>query len=132
MAEESRRQKHRSQRRRLSRRVEEDLANLDPEVLRQRAAERRKLKEAEDAAARQAAVAARKEEEERRKRSEAGSRQPRSSQGHVKRPKRLHEAPTATPAGEEQPQAARQARSQCARRARKQRGTTCPCRILMR
>ena len=45
----------------------ENLADLDPEVLRQRAAERRKQQEAEEAAARQAAIAARKAEEERRK-----------------------------------------------------------------
>ena len=36
--------------------VEEDLSNVDPEILRQRAAERRRLKEAGEAAARQAAA----------------------------------------------------------------------------
>src|SRR5210317_771317 len=44
--------------------IEEDPANLDPEVLRQRAAERRKKKEADDIAARQAAAAARAAAEE--------------------------------------------------------------------
>jgi len=75
--------------------VEEDLSNVDPEILRQRAAERRKLKEAEEAAARQAAMLARKEEEERRK-EEAQVRPAGEARDAVKRPKRLHEARTAT------------------------------------
>jgi translation initiation factor IF-2 len=73
--------------------VEEDLSSVDPEILRQRAAERRKLKEAEEAAAR-AALTARKEEEGRRKEEPqvvAGA-----AKDDVKRPKRLHEARTAT------------------------------------
>ena len=47
--------------------ADEDPANLDPEILRQRAAARRKLKEAEEAAARQAAAEARKAAEEQAK-----------------------------------------------------------------
>ncbi len=74
--------------------VEEDLSNVDPEILRQRAAERRKLKEAEEASARQAALQARKEEEERRK-EEAQVRPAGEAKEAVKRPKRLHEARTA-------------------------------------
>ncbi len=80
---------------------EEDLANMDPEVLRQRAAARRKVREAEEAAARKAAADARKAEEERKKaESEA---KPRSDAGAdtIKRPKRLHEAPPATTALEQ-------------------------------
>ena len=74
---------------------EEDLANLDPEILRQRAAARRKQQEEEAAAARQAAVDARKAEEERQK-AETDSRSPKEKdKDAVKRPKRLHEAPSA-------------------------------------
>ena len=85
---------------------EEDLANLDPEILRQRAAQRRMAKEAEEAAARQAAIAARKAEEERQKQEilEQGkdkSGDKAKAADTVKRPKRLHEAP-ATSAAEEQ------------------------------
>ena len=82
--------------------VEEDPANLDPEILRQRAAERRKLKEAEDAAARQAAIAARKEEDERRKQElKPGTTTEVAAKDSVKRPKRLHEAPTTTQDGDQ-------------------------------
>ncbi|MDH3993601.1 MAG: translation initiation factor IF-2 associated domain-containing protein, partial [Gammaproteobacteria bacterium] len=85
---------------------EEDLANLDPEILRQRAAQRRMAKEAEEAAARQAAIAARKAEDERQKQEilEQGkdkSGDKAKAADTVKRPKRLHEAP-ATSAAEEQ------------------------------
>ncbi len=69
--------------------TEEDLANLDPEVLRQRAAERRKKKEAEEAAAREAALAARKAEQERQQAEAALAKESDAA----KRPKRLHEAP---------------------------------------
>ena len=84
--------------------VEEDLANLDPEVLRQRAAARRQLKDAEEAAARQAAVAARKAAEEQQQvaaveakaqQKPAGQVTEKAREG-VKRPKRLHDAPTTT------------------------------------
>jgi translation initiation factor IF-2 len=83
--------------------VEEDLSNVDPEILRQRAAERRKLKEAEDAAARQAAIAARKEEDERRKQEIKGpAAEEESSKDGVKRPKRLHEVRTTTTKDDDQ------------------------------
>ncbi|MBW2704217.1 MAG: translation initiation factor IF-2 [Deltaproteobacteria bacterium] len=84
--------------------VEEDLANLDPEVLRQRAAARRQLKDAEEAAARQAAVAARKAAEEQQQASAVEAKAQQKPAGQVtekaregvKRPKRLHDAPTTT------------------------------------
>ena len=77
---------------------EEDLSNVDPEILRQRATERRQLKEAEDAAARQAAIAARKAEEERRKAEAKVAATPAAAttKDATKRPKRLHEAPRTT------------------------------------
>ncbi|MEM8560583.1 MAG: translation initiation factor IF-2 [Pseudomonadota bacterium] len=73
--------------------VEEDPTNLDPEILRQRAAERRKAQEAEEAAAREASLAARKQEEElRRKSLQNGNATPAApTKEGVKRPKRLHE-----------------------------------------
>jgi translation initiation factor IF-2 len=76
--------------------VEEDLANVDPEVLRQRAAKRRKLKEAEEIAARKEAVEARKAEEERKK-DEATVKvaEVTKTADKVARPKRLHTAPAA-------------------------------------
>ncbi len=73
---------------------EEDLSNLDPEVLRQRAAERRKRQEAEEAEARKAAVEARKAEEERRKAEEAADKAHKGKETETKKPKRLHEAPS--------------------------------------
>jgi translation initiation factor IF-2 len=72
----------------------EDLANLDPEVLRQRAAARRKQQEAAEAEARQAALSARKEEEERKKAEAETRAKPEKTPDTVKRPKRLHAAPT--------------------------------------
>ena len=72
--------------------TEEDLANLDPEVLRQRAAERRKIKEANEAAAREAALAARKAEQERLAAVSAAAVE--QDKDIAKRPKRLHEAPS--------------------------------------
>lgn len=79
----------------------EDLANLDPEVLRQRAAERRKRKEVEEAEARKEALAARKAEEER-KQVEAQTRaKEEKAQDTVKRPKRLHAAPSEQPKEEQ-------------------------------
>lgn len=76
--------------------VEEDLANVDPEVLRQRAAKRRKLKEAEEITARKEAVDARKAEEERKK-DEATVKvaEVTKTADKVARPKRLHTAPAA-------------------------------------
>ena len=80
--------------------VEEDPANIDPEILRQRAMARRKIKEAEEAAARQTAAEARKAAQEQQK-VEAVAKvagKPKES----KRPKRLHDAPPAsTPANEQ-------------------------------
>jgi translation initiation factor IF-2 len=76
---------------------EEDPANLDPEVLRQRAAARRKQQEAEEAAARKAAQEARKVEEERKKEEADTKAKQAKAQETIKRPKRLHEAPSATP-----------------------------------
>ena len=70
--------------------TEEDLRNLDPEVLRQRAAERRKLKEAQEAAAREAAISARKAEQERQQVESARTKEQKDV---AKRPKRLHDAP---------------------------------------
>ena len=64
----------------------EDPSNLDPEVLRQRAAARRKQQEAEEAEARQLAIAARKAEEERKKtEAETQARQDKAKDA-VKRP----------------------------------------------
>jgi len=81
--------------------VEEDLSSVDPEILRQRAAERRRLREAGEAAARQAALAARKEEEERRKEDSLVKPGDTSAgKDAVKRPKRLHEV--RTPAQEDE------------------------------
>ncbi|MEM1114621.1 MAG: translation initiation factor IF-2 [Pseudomonadota bacterium] len=71
---------------------EEDPADLDPEVLRQRAAARRKAREAAEAEARAAAAVARKEEEERRKAEEVSKAAP-DKDAAAKRPKRLHDAP---------------------------------------
>ena len=82
---------------------EEDLSNVDPEILRQRAAERRKIKEAEEAAARAAAIAARKAEEERRKEELKTAAKPaEAAKDTARRPKRLHEAPRSAAQDEEQ------------------------------
>jgi len=82
---------------------EEDPATMDPEVLRQRAAQRRLTKEAEEAAARKAAAEERKVEEARLKAlAEAKAQESSTPAGgaeKVSRPKRLHAAP---PAQEEQ------------------------------
>jgi len=99
---------------------EEDLANLDPEILRQRAAERRKAREAEEAAARQAAIAARKSEEERQK-VEAQAKTDEKAREAVKRPKRLHEAPTTSTEEQRRKQRGKLGRSAPAGRG-KQRG----------
>ncbi len=81
---------------------DEDPANLDPEVLRQRAAKRRQKQEAEEAAARKLAAEARKREAEERKKSEAEAKVAKAEKAKetIKRPKRLHEAP-ATPEREQ-------------------------------
>ncbi|TXS96474.1 translation initiation factor IF-2 [Parahaliea maris] len=72
--------------------VKEDPLELDPEILRQRAAERRKKKEAEEAEARRRAIEAKKAEEERQK-AEAAARAEKEKEKDAKRPKRLHDAP---------------------------------------
>ena len=86
--------------------VNEDPANVDPEILRQRAAARRNLKEADEAAARQTAVEARKvaeEQEKEREREREKAEAQTKSQGKPKeaarRPKRLHEAPSSPRSG---------------------------------
>jgi translation initiation factor IF-2 len=73
--------------------LDDDQANLDPEVLRQRAAARRKLKEADEAAVRQAAVDARKAAENLVK-VEALTKSKEKAKEGAKRPKRLHEVPS--------------------------------------
>jgi translation initiation factor IF-2 len=76
--------------------TEEDLKNLDPEVLRQRAAERRQAKEAQEVEDRKAAAEARKLEEERKQAAATASAVVVEKEGDtLKRPKRLHEAPSA-------------------------------------
>ncbi|MEC7518116.1 MAG: translation initiation factor IF-2 N-terminal domain-containing protein, partial [Pseudomonadota bacterium] len=79
--------------------TEEDLRNLDPEVLRQRAAARRRAEEEDRKRKLDEAVAARKADEERIKAEQevaqktAAAEKAASTQGE-KRPKRLHEAPS--------------------------------------
>tara|TARA_R110002049_G_scaffold95306_16_gene234018 strand:- start:339 stop:3053 length:2715 start_codon:yes stop_codon:yes gene_type:complete len=102
--------------------VDEDPANVDPEILRQRAAARRKLKEADEAAAREAAVAARKaaEEEEREKeKAEALAKSQEKAKEATKRPKRLHEVPSSPRGGDDDN---RKPRSRLARNAPAGRG----------
>ena len=79
--------------------TEEDLRNLDPEVLRQRAAERRRAEEDDRQRKLEDAVAARKVDEERKRAEQevaqktAAAEKAASTQSE-KRPKRLHEAPS--------------------------------------
>ena len=80
---------------------EEKLKNLDPEVLRQRAALRRMQREAEEAEARKAALEAKKAEEERVK-AEAAAKVEREKAAAERKPKRLHEAPAPVTPSEEQ------------------------------
>jgi translation initiation factor IF-2 len=75
--------------------IDDDPANMDPEVLRQRAAQRRKLKEAEDVAARQTAIAARQAEAERKKTEVEPKASGTEAPASKARPKRLHDAPVA-------------------------------------
>ena len=76
----------------------EDGQDLDPEILRQRAAARHKRREAQEAEARTAAAVARKAETERKA---AATRPPAATASDAARkPRRLHEAPA--PAREEQ------------------------------
>ncbi len=80
---------------------EEDLANLDPEVLRQRAAARRMKQEADEAEARKVALDARKAEEERKEAEAATKAKAEKAQETIKRPKRLHDAPTTAPGADQ-------------------------------
>jgi translation initiation factor IF-2 len=80
--------------------LDEDPANLDPEVLRQRAAARRKLKEADEAAARQAVIDARKVAEDLVKVEALAKSKEKAKEG-AKRPKRLHEVPSTAIGGED-------------------------------
>jgi translation initiation factor IF-2 len=98
--------------------ADDDPANLDPEVLRQRAAARRKLKEADDAAMRQAAAEARKAAEEQQK-AEALAKTQEKAKEATKRPKRLHEVPAPAHAGDED---TRKPRNRLARNAPAGRG----------
>ena len=77
---------------------DEDLANLDPEVLRQRAAARRMKQEADEAEARKLATEARKAEEERKQAEAVTKAKAAKAQETIKRPKRLHDAPSNTAA----------------------------------
>ncbi|MFV0275770.1 MAG: translation initiation factor IF-2, partial [Parahaliea sp.] len=72
----------------------EDPLELDPEILRQRALERRRRQEAEEAETRRRTLEAKKAEEERQK-VESAARTEREKQKEEadKRPKRLHEVP---------------------------------------
>jgi translation initiation factor IF-2 len=97
---------------------DDDPANVDPEVLRQRAAARRKLMEADEAAARQAAAEARKTAEEQVK-AEALVRSQEKAKETTKRPKRLHEVPSTPHAADEDN---RKPRSRLARNAPSGRG----------
>jgi len=86
----------------------EDEADLDPEVLRQRAAARRKIEAENEAASRQAAAEARKAAEEEARASTQAREKGKES---AKRPKRLHELPTSAAKDEER----RKPRSRLAR-----------------
>ncbi len=70
---------------------DEDPANLDPEVLRQRAAMRKQKREQAEAAAREAAIAARKAEEEQKQAAEVARK---AREEATRKPKRLHAAPS--------------------------------------
>jgi len=93
--------------------ADEDPANLDPEVLRQRAAARRRLKEADEAALRQAAIDARKAAEELVKLEALAKTKEKAKEG-VKRPKRLHEVSSTPPGGDDD---SRKPRNKLARNA---------------
>lgn len=98
--------------------ADDDPANVDPEIVRQRAAARRKLMEADEAAARQAAADARKLAEEQVK-ADALVKTQEKAKETTKRPKRLHEVPSTGRAGEEDN---RKPRSRLARNAPSGRG----------
>ncbi|MEM9256579.1 MAG: translation initiation factor IF-2 [Pseudomonadota bacterium] len=98
--------------------VDEDPANLDPEVLRQRAAARRKQQEADEAEARKAAAEARKAAEDQAKAEADAAKTQKDAKDAPRRPKRLHDAPSAKPQEEQ----ARKPRSRLARTAPGGRG----------
>ncbi len=100
--------------------ADEDPANVDPEILRQRAAARRKLKEADEAAAREAAAEARRiQEEQEKEKAEALAKKQDQAKEVTKRPKRLHELPTTSRGGDEEN---RKPRNRLARNAPSGRG----------
>ncbi len=72
-----------------------DPANVDPEILRQRAAARRKQQEAEEAEARRIAAEERKAAEEQARKEAAERREKEQAKEPAKKPKRLHDAPAA-------------------------------------
>ncbi|MEH6608762.1 MAG: translation initiation factor IF-2 [Halioglobus sp.] len=103
--------------------IEEDPSTLDPEVLRQRATARRKLKEEQDIAARKAAVEARKVEEERKQAAADASAvtvdEETGTADVTKRPKRLHDAPAAKENAPRKPARGRMDRNAPAGRGKK-------------
>lgn len=76
---------------------DEDPANLDPEVLRQRAAARRIKKEADEAALRKSAAEARQAAQEQEQSEALAKKTQEKAKEGTKRPKRLHDAPSAAP-----------------------------------
>ena len=98
--------------------AEEDPANLDPEVLRQRAAARRKLKEANEAVSRRDAADARKAAEDQIKAETLAASEEKAKESG-KRPKRLHEVPSAAPGGDNE---SRKPRNKLARNSPAGRG----------
>ncbi len=96
--------------------LEEDATNLDPEILRQRAATRRKLKEADEAAQRQIAAEARKVAADKKTNEAKATARAKEI---PKRPKRLHEAPSPLQVVEDD---SRKPRSKLARNAPAGRG----------
>ncbi|MFT6286616.1 MAG: translation initiation factor IF-2 [Alcanivorax sp.] len=103
--------------------IEEDLSNLDPEVLRQRATARRQLKEEQDIAARKAAIETRKADEERKQAAAVASAvtvdKETGNADVTKRPKRLHDAPTAKENAPRKPARGRMDRNAPAGRGKK-------------
>jgi translation initiation factor IF-2 len=110
--------------------ADEDLSTVDPEILRQRAAARRKLMEADEAAARQAVIEVRKAAEKQEtadalaksqeKVKEAKeTKETKESKDTSKRPKRLHDVPSAPRVGEDD---SRKPRSRLVRNAPPGRG----------
>ncbi len=105
---------------------EEDPSTMDPEVLRQRAIQRRQVKEAEEAEVRKAQLAERKAEEERKKAdAEAKQKETQSTTAKadkVSRPKRLHTAPSANEEQKRKTTRGRLDRNSAPGRGKKRRG----------